>query len=278
MPKNIVLNSLKESFAAIWSNKSLFFLLVAIQIIFFVSLFFLSSFYFTKILFHSKEISDYISLLKLDDVSVAANVLEQKNLLGEDPLLISRNFSEIVKNFKLYLFYTFILLILFMSMLWSITLRLIYKDKFRQLLRIFSRNFIVALFYLGMIFLFFYSILNVSLFELAAEGIGLFKKYIPFLILSPILIYFMFISISLVHKVELKNIVQKTLSIGIKKIHYILAAYFLNILFFGISSFFYVYFIERNLFIMSLGMIFAILSFVFGRIFMIKVVDKISTV
>jgi len=88
----------------------------------------------------------------------------------------------------------------------------------------------------------------------------------------------MFISISLVHKVELKNIVQKTLSIGIKKIHYILAAYFLNILFFGISSFFYVYFIERNLFIMSLGMIFAILSFVFGRIFMIKVVDKISTV
>ena len=86
----------------------------------------------------------------------------------------------------------------------------------------------------------------------------------------------MFISIALLYKIKSKNVVQKTLLIGIKKAHYVLAVYFINIFLFTISIFLLYYFIEKNLFILLLSIILMIFSFVFGRIFMVNVVEKLD--
>lgn len=292
--KNILLNSLKESFSIIWNNKSLFALLFALQIIFFAIFFSISLTYQTRILESAKAITDYADYLsqqKLDDVSVASSILQQKNILGDDPLSISRNFNEMVKNFRLYLMYTFILLVIFMAISWMITIRMvygkIYGKKFLRDMRVSEfasslahkslvKIFFILLFYLGLIFLFFFSVFNVSLMGIGAESAKLFTKFIPFLILSIILIYFMFISLSLSHNTELKNVVQKTLSIGLKKAHYILAVYFVNIFLLSISITLFYYFREKNLFVLLLSIILMILSFLFGRIFMIKAVEKIT--
>lgn len=273
--KNIILNSLKQSFAFIWKSKSLFILLFILQIIFFGIFFVVSQTYLSRILEHAKAISDYISKQQLDDVSVASNILQQKNIFGGDPLIISRNFNEIVKNFRIYLICIFILLIIFISIAWTMTIWLIHKNKLKQLIKYFLKNFIVLLFYLGLIFSFFYSLFNISLTEVAAEGIRLLTKYVPFFIFSIILSYFMFVSLSL-HNTELKSIMRKTLSIGIKKIHYILAIYFINTFLLAISMFLLYYFIEKNLFIASLSMALMLFSFVFGRIFMVNVVGKLE--
>ena len=275
MPENIILNSLKQSFALIWKNKSLFFLLFILQIIFFAVLFFISLAYQTRILESSKAISDYLSQQKLDDVSVASDILQQKNILGDDPLIISRHFNEIEKNFRLYLIYIFIFLIIFISLFWAVTIRLIHKHGVKQSIKYFLKNFIIVLIYLGLIFSFFYSVFNITLSEAAAQGLGLFAKYIPFLIASIVLIYFMFISLSLLDKTELKSIVQKTLDIGIKKIHYILAVYSAVIFLFVVSIFLLYYFLDINFFIVILSLIILIFSFVFGRIFMVNAVRKL---
>jgi len=276
MPKNIILNSLKESFSLIWKNKSLFFLLIILQIIFLAAFFYVNLAYQVKILENVKSISDYLSQQKLDDVSVAASIQQQKNILGEDPLLISRNFNDIRKNFRLYLIYIFLLFTFFISISWAITGKLVYKINFVATAKNFLKNFIASLAYLGLIFLFFFSLLNIPLSGVAAESSKLLTKYIPFLIFSIVLVYFMFISISLMHNTRLKNIVQKTLMIGIKKAHYILAVYLVNIfLFFAALSIFY-YFIEGNFFILLLSILLMVFSFVFGRIFMIKVVEKLD--
>ena len=63
----------------------------------------------------------------------------------------------------------------------------------------------------------------------------------------------MFISISLINHIELKNIVQKTLSIGIRKIHYVLSAYLINLFLLGTSIILLYYFIEKNSFILLLS-------------------------
>jgi hypothetical protein len=112
--------------------------------------------------------------------------------------------------------------------------------------------------------------------QLAAESTKLLTKYVPFLIFSIILTYFMFVSLSLIKKTDLKNIVQKTLIVGIKKAHYILAVYFVNVFIFSISIFLLYYFIEKNLFVLLLSLILMIFSFVFGRIFMVKVIEKLD--
>lgn len=275
MPQNIILNSLKQSFISIWKNKSLFVLLFVLQIAFFIIFSVINLTYQAKILGNIQAITSYLSQQKLDEASATDNLLQQKSLLGDDPLLISRNFNEMVKNFRLYLIYAFVLLITFISTAWAITHRLFHKFNSKQFAKNFFSIFVILLFYLGLIFLFFFSLLNISAVQLTTPS-QLLIKYVPFFIFSIILAYFMFVSLALVSKTGLKNIVQKTLSIGIRKIHYILAVYFINIFFFIIPIILIYYFIESNLFILVLSLMLMIFSFVFGRVFMVSVVEKLE--
>jgi hypothetical protein len=64
--------------------------------------------------------------------------------------------------------------------------------------------------------------------------------------------------------------------IGIKRMHYVLAAYFINILFLAIPLFFAHYFFERSAFVFFMALIAVILSFVFGRILVINVVGRLD--
>ena len=276
LQKNIIFNSLKETFRLIWKNKSLFLFLFVLQLIFFIIFSFISITYQTKILESTKAITEYLSRQNFDESSVAQNILQQKNLLGDDPLSISRNFNEITKNFKLYLIYTFILLIFFISISWAVTNKIIQRTSFKQLTKYFLKVFVVLLFYLGLIFSFFFSLVNISFIDIGADATKLFAKYIPLLIFSIILAYFMFISLSLLNNTELKSIVQRTLSFGIRKAHYVLSVYSINILLFIISIVLLFYFIEKNLFILLLSLVLMIFSFIFGRIFMVNVIEKLE--
>ena len=278
--ENIIINSIKDSFISIWKHKSLFLLLLILQIIFFAAFSYVSWTYQKRILENAKSIIDYLEQQQLDDASFVSNLMQQKNILGDDPLLISRHFNEIVKNFRLYLMYFFILLALSTAISWTMTFRMINKKinkKKFSYVKIFFQMVIVLLFYLGLIFSFFYLLFNISLTEIA-QGTELLKRYIPFLPISSALVYFMFISMSLVYSTELKRIVQKTLVIGIKKIHYVLAAYVINILIFGISIYLLYYFIEGNLLILLLSVMLMAFSFVFGRILMVNVVDRLKKI
>lgn len=272
----IILNSLKGSFILIWKNKSLFILSLILQLIFFAIFININLKYPTKILESSVAIADYMSKLELDDISIASDILEKRNVLGDDPSSISRNYNEIVRNFRYYIGYSFVSIIIFTSISWAIAHKLIHKNNFKQLIKNFFKIFIASFFYLGLIFSFFYSLASISFIGIAAEDTNLFTKYAVFLVFSVILAYFMFVSLALLHKTELKDIVQKTLGIGIKKIHYILSVYFINIFLISISAILFYYFLEKNFFALLLSIILIILGFVFGRIFMINAIDKLE--
>lgn len=271
--KNIIISSLRETFILSWKNKWLLVLIFLLQIIFFAVFSAVSVKYQTRILENSKSISDYISGLNMTDVSAAQDILHQRDVLGNDPLSISRNFNDIVKNFRIYMGYTFVLLVFFMSLSWSLTGQMKRKNTFHQFSKIFLRIAVVLVFCLGLIFSFFLFLLNIPLTEILSTG--LLYTYAPFLIFSLALVYFMFISISIIHKTGLKNVVQKTLIIGLKKMHYILAVYLINIFLFGASIFLLAYYAETNIYLTFLAIIIAVLSFVFGRSFLFNVADKL---
>ena len=271
MPKSIIYSSIRESLASIWKNKSLFLLILFVQILFFSALFYVSLVYQIRIYESTKAISDYMSRQQLDDISVAQNILQQKSILGDDPLSISRNFDSVILNFRFYLIYTFIILIIFIPLLWALSGKLFDHIKLKH----FIRNIIVVFCYLILIFIFFYSITNISFSE-AALSSGFVLKYLVFLIAAIALFYFMFISLSLSKNTELKNIIPKTLAIGIKKIHYMLAVYFINLTLVILSLFLLVYFIEKNFAVVALSILLFIFSFIFERIFMINVVKKLE--
>lgn len=274
MPKKIIINSLKQSFSSIWRNKSLFILLFILQIVFFFAFAQINLTFQTRILKSAQAIEDYISQQKLDEPSVSSNIFQQKSILGDDPLSISRNFNEIMRNFRIYLAYLFILLVSFTSIAWALTYKLAYKIKLKQLAKDFLKISAVLLPNLSLIFIFLFLLFNISLAN--AENIKIFNRYIPLLIFSAVLTYFMFISLSLLRNTELKNIVQKTLSIGIKKAHYIFLIYLINIFLLILPIILLFYFIEKNFLILLLSLILMMFSFVFGRIFMVNAVEKLS--
>ena len=84
----------------------------------------------------------------------------------------------------------------------------------------------------------------------------------------------MFVSLSLLHNTGLKNIMQKTLKIGIKRGHYILTVYLINISLMVISLISLIYLFEKKS--MALPLFLFIFSFIFGRIFMVRVVEKLT--
>jgi|GEM_PF-1880776 hypothetical protein len=276
MQKNIILSSLRESFISIWKNKMLFIFLFILQIIF-LSLFSIINFkYQSKIVESSNAIFEYIAKQQLDEASVSEDLLQRKSVLGEDPLVISRNFNGIIKNFRIYMAYLFSLLIAFLSASWALTNKFAGKVNFRQLANIAFKNLVISLFYLGLIFIFLFSLLNVSSIQLTADSSAFFAKLTIFIIISTTLSYFMPVSLSLAGKIYFKDIVQKTLMIGIKRMHYVLAAYFINILFLAIPLFFAHYFFERSAFVFFMALIAVIFSFVFGRILVINVVGRLD--
>ena len=167
MPKSVLLISLQDSLSSIWKNKSFFALLLFLQLIFFVAFSLVNYTYQSGILENAKAISEYLSNQKLDDISITSNLLEKKNILGEDPLLISRNFSEIAQKFRGYLASIFVLLIAFTSIHWTLSIRLLHKMSFKDLIRIFLKSLVVPAVYLGIIFSFFFSLFNITLTELA---------------------------------------------------------------------------------------------------------------
>ncbi|MBI2653997.1 hypothetical protein HYX02_04255 [Candidatus Woesearchaeota archaeon] len=274
--KSIILDGFKESFSAIWKNKLLFLLLFILQLVFFALISYVNLNYQTKILESAKAITDYLNKQQLDEASLAKNVLEQKSILGDDPLSVSRNFNEMLKNFREYLIYLFLLLLLFISIMWALTHGLIHKINFKKTLKNLLKIFVVLLFYLSLIFLFFFSLFNISIADITMESSTFFVKYLVFLIFSVILAFFMFVSLALAGKTELGKIVQKTLSVGIKKIHYVLLVYFINIALLIIPVILIYDFIEKNQIVLFASIALFILVIIFSRIFMVNVIEKLE--
>ena len=248
---SVLLGSLKETLFRIWKNRGIFFVLLVLQIIFFSWLSMVNFNYQIRILEDSKAITDYLSKLRLDEASMASDVLAQKNLLGDDPLMISRHFNEIKKNFAKLMIYVFVLLVIFTTVSWAFSFQIMRGTDFRHMPIVMFRIFVILLAYLGAIFLFFYALFSIPMSDLLLQSSGLLTKLVPVLLVTVILAYFMIVSLSLSQKYRLSEIPQKTIVIGLKKINYILSAHLINFSVIILPFLGLIYFREGNLFFLA---------------------------
>jgi len=251
-------------------------LIFFLQILFFASFFYVSYFYQSRILESSIAISEYLNKLNLDDVSVAQNILEQKNVLGDDPLFISRSFNDVLRNFRHYMLAAFGLFVFGGSALWSASGAMAHKIDLKGMRKVFLRNLAVLGFYLGLIFLFFYMIFNVSLYDIALPSSYSMLKYLAFLIFAAVLLYFMFISLAISPKHDLGSLATKTITLGLRSFYNIFIVYLANILLFLAALWLLAYFLEVNLFMVIAALLLAVFSFVFGRLLILNVVEGIE--
>src|SRR3989338_10080652 len=109
---NIFLDSLNQSFAALWRNKSKSLLAFVLQILFFGVILYIGL-YQVRMIESAKAMSDYLSGQQLDDVTIANKILEQQDILGDNPEMIGQSYDSIIRNFRIFLLYFFIAITIF---------------------------------------------------------------------------------------------------------------------------------------------------------------------
>ena len=271
---NIFLDSLNQSFAALWRNKSKALLLFVLQILFFGLILYIGV-YQVRMIESAKAMSDYLSGQQLDDVTIANKILEQQDILGDNPELIGQSYDSIIRNFRIFLLYFFIAAIAFMSLAWALASR--FDSNLNSgFWKTFLRNVAILLVSLGLIGAFFLMILSIPFSEAAFQGSKILVKYASFLLFSMTLMYFVFISLSLAWKYGYGEIMIKSLNIGIKKAHYIVSAYILVFILMILSLYLVFYLIDINFFASTIALILFVFSFVFGRMLVFNVVNRLD--
>lgn len=262
----IITSSIRNSFKQIKENKTNFLLVFLLQSIFFIAISILIYKTVIPASERMEEIQSYSAGLQLDDLNVAKTLLSNESLLGQDPELIIRSYNQIKRLFLVSIT-LFILLFIFMNgSIWYVTNRFLNrKINYLRYLLNFGLLAIINFFLIYLIIL-----PNIIFTEENTKMSDFFIVIIIFLILQ----YFFYIFVSKIDKNSVNQFKQSFI-IGLKKAHWILLSYFINIVL-TLSSFLLAfYFAELNIIFGILTTILFIFIFCLKRLVFINVVDNL---
>lgn len=258
-------NSLKKTLSIIKNNKYKIFLIFFLQIIFFISLSLIFYNTINPAMDHAKNALDYYDKINLTESS------GMFGYLGEDPLIIYKNYTKMIYYLKFMALFSFLAFAIINGLLWTLSDNLVNKKNLKQSLNHFSNFGIITLIFALLFYVLIFNTLKSSLAKLENSLLPL----IGILSLLIIIIYFLFISFSLIDKRKLKDILKLTFSIGIFKFPKIILVYSINLFILLLFSYLLYLTIEFNMIILSIILILFVLSFVFTRLFLIVYINDL---
>ncbi|MBI2208230.1 hypothetical protein HYU50_01940 [Candidatus Woesearchaeota archaeon] len=275
--KHIVISSLKESFLLIKKNKKVFLLVFILQVLFFLLIVMVNVYHMPQILQSAKDAIDYAEALNINPQTANIDMLQKKNPLGEDPLLISRNYDLIIKNSFYLLFSIFLIFVVINGLIWYFSSNINEKGKnlfsLKNILRYLSRFFIIAIILSVPLYFFAYALVKTSFSSfLSAKP----ADFVPLLLIAAIAIYFIYISIPILDKIKFKSLAKKLFSIGTKNFIPVIISYLIILILIMASLFLIFYLIELNLFLLLIAVLLSIFVFAWAKIYFSVVVKKLS--
>ncbi len=271
-----VASSLKESFLLIKKNKGIFLLIFFLQALFFSLVIMANAYYVPKIVQGMEAAIGYAEALNINPQDVNVGMLQKKNPLGNDPLLISRNYKEIIKNSLLLLLSVFAIFALINGLAWYLASN-IGKSKslfsLKNLLPYLLKFFVVAMVLSAFLYIFSYNLANiVSSSFLSAKPMN----FIPLLLIATVAIYFIYISIPLLGKIKPRSLAKSSFSIGTKKFIPVIISYLVILVLITASLFLIFYFVEMNLFLLLIAVLLSVSVFAWAKIYFSAVIKKLS--
>ena len=243
-------NILKDSFKLIRTHFKLLFVLLLIQLIFFIVLMINSYLTLGPAIEHLKRGYIYISKLDIDNITP----------LGEDPLILIKSYKATFHYLKLFFIYSFIAFIILNGLNWALTHYMIKKLTKKEFFKYLGRFSLSSFIYISAIILISFSY---------GKKVFLISKYFLLLpIIIFILFYFMLISFA-----TNKNILE-SLIFSVKKAHLLLPIVFFNV--FIISLSFLLVYISQEFYgiVMLITIMILLFSFVWTRLFLILIIKS----
>ena len=273
-PKSPILSSLKEVLNLIKRYKLVITAIFLLEIIFFSALFFVNVKYQSRIYESVANVLEYLEKQELTEEAVGIGLLTQQSLFGEDPLMIYENYKTMVNSILLLVVFSFFIFVGINGMSWSLTHHMSKKKKLKSFLAYLGKFAVIAAAYSILILLFLYTIFKFSIMDKLSAGEITPASFLPLLLLI-VIFYFAFVSFALAGKYSLKDTAKKTVVIGTKKAHIIIAAYLIDALVVAFFSFLLFLSVDLHIVILITAMLLFIASIVFSRMFLVLVVDKL---
>lgn len=274
--KHIVIISSKESFLLIKKNKMVFLLIFVLQILFFSLVIMANAYYMPQILQSTKNAIDYAEALNINPQAANIDILQKKNPLGDDPLLISRNYNEIIKNSLFLLLSVFAIFALIDGLVWYLASNIGKSKKLFSLKDVLSYLlgfFIVALVSSAFLYIFAYNLVNIAFSSfLSVKPVD----FILLLLVAATAIYFTYIAIPILSKIKLRNLAKSSFSIGTKNFIPVIMSYLIILILMIASLFLIFYLIELNLFLLLIAVLLSIFVFAWAKIYFSVVIKKLS--
>lgn len=251
--------SFKKILSIIKKNSSKILLIFFLQVTFFITLSLIFYNTINPAMKHAKNAIDYYDKINITESS------GMFGYLGEDPLVIYKNYSKMMYYLKFMALFFILAVIIINGLLWTITDNLVNKKDLKQFFNYLTNFGILTTAAILLFYILIFNTLKSSLAELEYNLLPL----IGILFLFILLIYFLFISFSLIDKRKLKEILKLTFKIGIFKFPKVILIYLVNSFIILLFSYLLYLFIELNMIILSIILILFIFSFIFTRLFLI---------
>jgi hypothetical protein len=252
-----------EAVKAVKRNKSLFIILILLQIAFIVSVSFIGIEYQLKIYENAREIIEPLQAVDYNATAIEEGQPFMDDMMKE-MISMTRNYQEMVKNiFKMILLLLTCFLI-FNGLSWSLVNYLLKRN---NIIKYWGKFVLVSLVFLVPSSLISYFILkNLLSAEAGLSNAGIKIVGWIFLIVS----YFLLVGFCLVEE-KLKDLFKKIFLVGVKKAHWVLLA-LLCYLSCILLSLVLIYFSINTILLTILGLLLLIIVLVLGKLFLAGVV------
>ena len=265
------MDNIKESLILIKRNKAVFSVIFALQVLFFVIVAAAGTIYIGKIIESSRSMLDYAESINLNQEDVQLSMMVQQNAFGDDPLLISRNYDDIIMNFLVFISIIFASFVLINGLMWYFASAIGNKKVF-SLKKI--GPYLLKFSVISVIAFSAFSVLLYSSMRFFFSGFlsSSQKKPLLLLILLPVLLYFIYVSMPLIGNAKFRQLPKKALNAG--KNMGILASCAVSLFAIAASSLLVFYSVDSGLPLLLASVIFFFFVFSWGKVYFSIAVRK----
>lgn len=254
-----MINSLKQTLTLIKKNKFKILFLLLIQTLFFASL--STATYKTLLpsMQHAKTAMDYYESIKVNQTS------GMFGYMGDDPLIIYDNYRKMKHYLKFMGLFSILSYLILNGIAWATSHQIINKKNIKNYFTYLLNFSILTSIFILLFYALVFNSIKSSLVKLPSAPLLL----IPSVVLGLVLIYFLFISYTLIGKKDLKDIARLTFKIGIFRFPKVIVTYLINLAIVLLFFFLIGLTIELNMILVSIIVILFVFSFVFAKLFLI---------
>jgi len=265
--KMSILHSFKKTFPSIWKHKAFFLLVIVFQIFFFYAFFYTLNYYSLKIMDPEIQLHNSYSQLPSSEQEAAFNMIQGKNPLGEEVSNMLETYQSMMTNIKYFLFFSLLIYIVLNGLTWAFTDEIVNIKNVKSFFRYWLKFAIVSAIFLSILLFAVYTILKPMLLT---DNIN----FIPLVIISSIILFFMYLCLALISKYPLKGLFRQIKKL-MSNLHYLLLIFIIVfLLIIGLLALLSSL-IESNIFLLLIILLLYLLALAWTRVFLITAVNDL---